>query len=176
MNSDIRNLLVRLHHERQTGLLSLVVDCATDADASGPRKEALSLSFVAGELAAAESRGRQGVQALDPLVRGTRLLRERWYPVNSDVLKRMDGMPRLIEWLERVEAGATADGHASRAQRLDDILRAFHTLGGQHGIQRFVDLTGRHPPDRAWEPLMQALRGELALYFGEERATDMTRP
>lgn len=176
MHPDIRNLLIRLRDEQQTGMLSLVIDSSTESDTQVPHKEALSLSFVAGELAAAESRGRQGQQALDLLARANRLLRERWYPVNPDVLKRMEGMPRLTEWMARVEAGPPrgADAEVSRAQRLDDILRAVHTMGGLDGIQRFVHLTGQHPPDQAWEPLMLALRDELALYLGEERAIAMT--
>jgi hypothetical protein len=176
MNADVRDLLVRLHAERQTGLLSLVIDGAHDAQGLQRAKEALSLSFVNGELAAAEARGCQGIDALDHLSRAQTLLRQRWYPVSSNVLKRMEGMPPLHAWLQKVESDPEAARQASRAQRLDDILRAIHTMGGADGTERFVTLTARHPPDRAWGPLMEALRAELALYLGDDQALAMTRP
>lgn len=178
MNTDIRDLLVRLHRERQTGLLSLVIEGGPDMDGSEIPKEALSLSFVTGELAAAEARRCQGMQAMRHLARARRLLRQRWYPVSSNVLKRMDGMPVLSAWIEQVEAEANPQAARPnvRAQQLDNILRAFHTMGGVNGIERFVSLTAQHPPELAWELLMQALRQELALYLGAERAMEMTQP
>ena len=132
MNTDIRDLLVRLHRERQTGLLSLVIEGGPDMDGSEIPKEALSLSFVTGELAAAEARRCQGMQAMRHLARARRLLRQRWYPVSSNVLKRMDGMPVLSAWIEQVEAEANPQAARPnvRAQQLDNILRAFHTMGG----------------------------------------------
>lgn len=178
MNADIRELLIRLHQEKQTGLLSLVIEGGHDPQGDAPPKEALSLSFVGGELAAAEARECQGMLAMQHLARARRLLRQRWYPVSSNVLKRMDGMPVLSVWIEQMEAEARPPAARSnaQAQRLDDILRAFHTMGGVDGIERFVGLTARHPPETAWEPLMQALRAELTLYFGVERAVEMTQP
>ncbi|MGC4367832.1 hypothetical protein [Hydrogenophaga sp. R2] len=177
MNADIRSLLLQLHQERQTGLLSLVIEVQPAADAAEPVKEALSLSFVAGELAAAEARQCQGMQAMGHLARARQLLRQRWYPVSSNVLKRMDGMPVLSVWIQQLESQADPDSGRSneRAQQLDDILRAFHTMGGLDGIERFVGLTAQHPPETAWELLMEALRQELTLYFGAERAQAMTQ-
>lgn len=175
MNPEIRDLLFQLHHGGQTGLLSLVIEGADDEGGLERPKEAMSLSFVSGELAAAEARGCQGQQALDHLARARRLLRQRWYPVSSNVLKRMEGMPALPAWVAQVESGHDAVELAQRAQRLDEILKAIRTMGGLDGVQRFVSLTTRHPPESAWEPLMQALRRELALYLGDDRAADMTR-
>lgn len=177
MNPDIRSLLLRLHQERQTGLLSLVIEAQPATQGAEPVKEALSLSFVGGELAAAEARECQGMQAMDHLARAHLLLRQRWYPVSSNVLKRMDGMPVLSVWIEQLDAQANPGAGRSnlRAQQLDDILRAFHTMGGVDGIERFVGLTAQHPPETAWDPLMQALRDELTLYFGPERAQAMTQ-
>lgn len=176
MNPDIRSLLLQLHEQRQTGLLSLVIEVQPDGDGTEPVKEALSLSFVAGELAAAEARQCQGMQAMGHLARARQLFRQRWYPVSSNVLKRMDGMPVLSVWIQQLDTPVDpAAGHASvRAQQLDDILRAFHTMGGVDGIERFVGLTAQHPPETAWDPLMQALREELTLYFGVEGAQAMT--
>lgn len=176
MNTDIKDLLVRLHHERQTGLLSLVIEGGPGMDGAENPKEALSLSFVAGELAAAEARQCQGMQAMQHLARARRLLRQRWYPVSSNVLKRMDGMPALSVWIAQMEAEVHSQAARPnlRAQQLDDILRAFHTMGGVNGIERFVSLTAQHPPEIAWEPLMRALRQELALYLGTDRAIEMT--
>jgi len=158
MNADIRSLLLQLHQERQTGLLSLVLEVQPDAPGTEPVKEALSLSFVAGELAAADAR-------------------QRWYPVSSNVLKRMEGMPALPVWIQQLDAQAHPEVSRSneRAQQLDDILRAFHTMGGVDGIERFVGLTAKHPPETAWEPLMEALRRELTLYLGAARAQAMTQ-
>ncbi len=178
MIADIRDLLVRLNRERQTGLLALVIEGGRDAAGHESPKEALSLSFVAGELAAAEARHCQGVLAMQHLARSEKLLRQRWYPVSSNVLKRMDGMPVLAAWIERVEAEARPETArpSARAQRLDDILRIFHTMGGVDGIERFVTLTAQHPPESAWTPLMLALRRELTPYFGPDRAADLTQP
>lgn len=177
MIADIRDLLVRLNRERQTGLLSLVIEGGRDAEGQESTKEALSLSFVGGELAAAEARDCQGMTAMLHLARSQKLLRQRWYPVSSNVLKRMDGMPVLAEWIERVEAEDRTQtaGAGSRAQRLDDILRVFHSMGGVDGIERFVTLTGQHPPESDWNALMLALRRELTLYFGPDRATELTQ-
>lgn len=177
MNADIRSLLLRLHQERQTGLLSLVLEVQPDAPGTEPVKEALSLSFVAGELAAADARQCQGMQAMQRLARARCLLRQRWYPVSSNVLKRMEGMPALPVWIQQLDAQAHPEASRSneRAQQLDDILRAFHTMGGVDGIERFVGLTARHPPETAWEPLMEALRRELTLYLGAARAQAMTQ-
>lgn len=177
MNPDIRSLLLRLHQERQTGLLSLVIEVQPQAAGAAPVKEALSLSFVAGELAAADARQCQGMQAMRHLAGARQLLRQRWYPVSSNVLKRMDGMPVLSVWIEQVDAESdpAAWRPNGRAQQLDDILRAFHTMGGVDGIERFVGLTARHPPETEWGLLMQALRHELTLYLGAERAQAMTR-
>ena len=178
MIADIRDLLVRLNRERQTGLLALVIEGGRDAEGQESPKEALSLSFVAGELAAAEARHCQGVMAMRYLARSERLLRQRWYPVSSNVLKRMDGMPVLSVWIDQVAAEADPETARPnvRAQRLDDILRVFHTMGGVDGIERFVAITAQHPPESAWLPLMVALRRELTVYFGPERAADLTRP
>jgi len=177
MNADIRSLLLQLHEQRQTGLLSLVIEVQPDAPATEPVKEALSLSFVGGELAAADARHCQGMQAMQHLARAPRLLRQRWYPVSSNVLKRMDGMPALSVWIQQLDAQAHPEVARSneRTEQLDDILRAFHTMGGVDGIERFVGLTAQHPPETAWEPLMESLRHELTLYFGEERALAMTQ-
>jgi len=178
MNADIRDLLVQLHQERRTGLLSLVIEGGQDLGGLEAPKEALSLSFVTGELAAAEARHCQGMQAMRHLAEAQRLLRKRWYPVGSNVLKRMDGMPALSVWIQEVESESdpAAAVNKLRAQRLDEILRVFRAMGGVDGVGRFMRLTAQHPPQSAWEPLMEGLRQELTMYLGPEQASAMTQP
>jgi hypothetical protein len=178
MNAEIRQLLEQLHQERRTGLLSLVIAGGHDTDGADSPKEALSLSFVTGELAAAEARHCQGLHAMRHLAQAQRLLRQRWYPVGSNVLKRMEGMPALPVWIQQVEAETdpAVARSSAHAKRLDEILRVFRVMGGMEGIERFLTLTTQHPPESAWEPLMQALYRELTMYLGEERAAALAQP